>query len=63
MVFDESIRIPPLWIDQETLNLLNMNREEVKKKSSTKIKNLNKAYPVHKMLKEDSDENYGFCHQ
>lgn len=30
MVFDESIRIPPLWISEDQYTLLNQNREEYK---------------------------------
>jgi hypothetical protein len=63
VIFDESIRIPPLWIDEHTLHFLNQNREEVQKKTNTKIKNIKKAYPMYKMTKEDRDESYGFCHQ
>lgn len=63
MVFDESIRIPPLWINNETLQFLNHNREEIKRKHNTsKVKNKapKKVYPAYKVVKEDSDENYGF---
>jgi hypothetical protein len=66
MVFDESIRIPPLWIDNETLQFLNHNREEIKKKHNTsKVSNktTKKVYSAYKVVKEDSDDNYGFCHQ
>lgn len=65
MVFDESVRIPPLWIDEETLKFLNQNREGIQKaKTNKKIKNWKKAYPMQKSItKKTSEEDYGFCHQ
>ena len=61
MIFDESIRIPPLWIDKETLDFLNKNREEVKKKANKKVlNNKKKGMKVYKMSKAEKDEDYGF---
>lgn len=63
VIFDESIRIPPLWVNEITLQFLNQNREEVKKKTSTKLKNIKKSYPQQKTTKRESEGEFGFCHQ
>jgi hypothetical protein len=58
MIFDESIRIPPLWLSEDQYGLLNQNREEYKNDTSKneKAKGLIKS-------PESDEANFGFCHQ
>ena len=64
MIFDESVRIPPLWIDESSLKILNQHREGVQKKQTNKkTKNWKKAYPLNNNVKKEKEEDYGFCHQ
>lgn len=64
MIFDESIRIPPLWISKETLDYLNKNREEVSKKGTKNAKGAKKrGKQAYTVKTEENEENQGFCHQ
>ena len=58
MVFDESVRIPPLWLSEDQYNLLNQNREEFKGEG-TKNDNRNGLLKVP----SNEESNLGFCHQ
>lgn len=60
MIFDESIRIPPLWLSQEQYQLLNQNREDYKSESGVVQKTQLDNYV---QFPTNDDTSIGFCHQ
>jgi len=49
-----------LWIDKDTLDFLNRNREEVKKKANKKMAKRKKGLMVYKIDKEVDHGQFGF---